>query len=139
MICENCQKEIEGNYVEFNGKFFDRHDNDNCIKEWLYDRVTDKCKYGTVLNGEKIDLTKKKPKDKKYIEVKSKTAEKIRETCEKYGLDATDLLSDLVSDYLDELIKEYDIKPIEEEPKDIEPSWSEPYLNSLGMSKRDFL
>jgi GTPase SAR1 family protein len=138
MKCECCGGEIEGNYIEYGGKYFDRHDNDNCIKEWLYDRVTDECRYGTILNGEKVDLTKKKPKDKRYIEVEHKTAEKISETCEKYKLNASDVLSDLVSDYLDELIQAYDIKPIEEEPEGIEPSWSEPYLNSLGMSLKDF-
>jgi len=76
MICENCQKEIEGNFIRYQGHCFCRHDNDACIKEWLYDQTDGECEYGTVVNGDEYD---------------------------------------------------------------IEPSWSEPYLNSLGMSMRDFL
>jgi len=138
MKCECCGGEIEGNYVEYGGKYFDRHDNDNCIKNWLYDCVTDDCRYGTVINGEKIDLTRTRVKDKTLIQIKYKTLSKLRDICEKYELCTEDVLNDLVDDFLDELIKEYDIKPVEDEPKEIAPSWTEEYLATLGMSKRDF-
>ena len=68
MICENCQKEITGHT-------FCRTDNDACFKEWLYDQTDGECEYGTIFDGEEIDL---------------------------------------------------------------HPSWTEEYLNSLGMSKNDF-
>lgn len=75
----------------------------------------------------------------KTIELNDKTAAAIENTCERYGLDMSDLMNDLVDDYLDELIDKYGIKPIEEQAEGIEPGWTEEYLNSLGMSKGDFL
>lgn len=56
MKCEICGQEIEGLYVEYDGKYFCRKDGDNCIKEYLYDN-TKGCEYGTFLQGEKIRLS----------------------------------------------------------------------------------
>lgn len=140
MKCESCGNEISGNYIELNGKYFCRADNDDCIKNWLYDRVSDTCRYGTVINGEKIDLTKTKPVNKKYIAVRSRAANALNEVCKKYELDNGDVLSDLIDDFLEELISEYNIKPKEtNEEQEIAPSFSEIYLNTLGMSTSDFL
>jgi len=73
----------------------------------------------------------------KTIEVNDKTAAAIENICERYELDMKDLMNDLVDDYLDELIDKYGIKPKEEE-KEVEPGFTEEYLNTLGMSMRDF-
>lgn len=139
MICEGCGNELNGNYIEFNGKCFCRTDNDDCIKNWLYDRVVNTCRYGTVLNGEKIDLTKTRPVNTQYIAVRNKAALALNEACKKYELDNTEVLSDLIDDFLEELVSEYNIKPKETEEKEIAPSFSEIYLNTLGMSMNDFL
>lgn len=75
MICQCCGLEINGNWLKYKGKYFCRKDNDSCFKEWLYDRTDGDCEYGTVLEGEEIQIS---------------------------------------------------------------PSWTEEYLNTLGMSKKDF-
>lgn len=71
------------------------------------------------------------------IEVGDKTAETIESKCEEYDLEVSGVIHDLVDDYLDELIDKYGIKPKPKE-KEIEPSFTEEYLNTLGMSMRDF-
>lgn len=75
MKCECCGCEIEGNYIEYEGKFFHRYEDDKCFREWLYDQTDGKCIYGTVKDGNKYEIA---------------------------------------------------------------PSWTEEYLATLGMSKRDF-
>lgn len=71
------------------------------------------------------------------VEVEDSVKRQIEETCEIYSLDVSEVLSDLVANYLDELIKSYGLRKDESnfEPY---PFWSEEYLNTLGMSKRDF-
>lgn len=75
IVCEYCGKEIEGNYVKYKDKYFCRHDNDECLREWLYDQTDGECEYGTIIAGEKYEIN---------------------------------------------------------------PEWTEVYLNTLGMSKQDF-
>lgn len=75
MICENCECEITGNWLKYKGKCFCRKDNDSCFKDWLYDQTDGECEYGTMLDGEEVQLA---------------------------------------------------------------PSWTEEYLNTLGLSKKDF-
>ena len=75
MICEKCGCEITGNWLKYKGKCFCRKDNDSCFKDWLYDQTDGECEYGTMLDGEEVQLA---------------------------------------------------------------PSWTEEYLNTLGLSKKDF-
>ena len=57
MKCENCGQEIEGLYVKYDGKYFCRHDDDKCLKEYLYDKTDGECEYGTMYGGEEVALS----------------------------------------------------------------------------------
>lgn len=57
MKCENCGQEIEGLYVKYDGKYFCRHDDDKCLKEYLYDKTDGECEYGTMYGGEEVKLS----------------------------------------------------------------------------------
>ena len=71
MICVNCGKPIEKEYVEYKGHYFCGDDNDECLKEWLYSQTEGECYRGEI-------------------------------------------------------------------EQEVAPSWSEEYLNTLGMSLKDF-
>lgn len=71
------------------------------------------------------------------VEVEDSVKRQIEETCEIYSLDVSEVLSDLVVNYLDELIKSYGLRR-DESNSEPYPFWSEECLNALGMSKRDF-
>lgn len=75
MNCEYCGQEIEGNYIEYKGKYFHRFSDDECFRNWLYEQTDGECEYGTMYGGEEVALS---------------------------------------------------------------PSWTEGYLGTLGMSKKDF-
>ena len=51
MKCECCGKEIEGNYVKYQGLYFHRYEDDKCFREWLYDQTDGECEYGTYNAG----------------------------------------------------------------------------------------
>lgn len=71
------------------------------------------------------------------VEVEDSVKRQIEETCEIYSLDVSEVVSDLVTNYLDELIKSYGLKR-DESNLEAYPCWSEEYLSTLGMSKSDF-
>lgn len=56
MKCEYCSEEIQGNYVEYKGKYFCSKDNDECLRQWLYDQTDGECNYGTVVDGEAYEV-----------------------------------------------------------------------------------
>lgn len=57
MKCEYCGQEIEGNYIEYNGKYFHRFSDDECFRNWLYEQTDGDCTYGRIMNGEAVELT----------------------------------------------------------------------------------
>lgn len=57
MKCEYCGQEIEGNYIEYNGKYFHRFSDDECFRNWLYEQTDGECTYGTMISGEPNEIT----------------------------------------------------------------------------------
>lgn len=71
------------------------------------------------------------------LHVSDKAAEHVKNACHYLELDESDVMDDLIFNYFDELLKDYGLQK-SEKSDDIQPEWSENYLNSLGMSLDDF-
>lgn len=56
MKCEYCGQEIEGNYIEYKGKYFHRFSDDECFREWLYEQTDGECTYGRMMEGEAVEI-----------------------------------------------------------------------------------
>ena len=52
MECKSCGKEIEGYYLKYDGYSFCRRNNDECLKDYLFDKYDDDIQMEIVESGQ---------------------------------------------------------------------------------------